>query len=324
MTNYNHAKYLPFSIQTILDQSRQPDEIIVIDDASTDNSVQIIREYQKQHANFKLLQNESNMGILHNINRLLNIASSKYVCFFSADDIVLPGLLEKSLLLLQKYPEAAICSSQSAQIDGKGETLRILATPMPLRIPGYMTPDDVKNKLCKTGPWFMGNTTVYKRESLLSIGGFNEQLYSFCDGFASTLISLNEGACFIPQPLAAWRQMDGGFASHNQASGDRSMMVTKNALDLMRNKYSHIFPEKYANKWERGRQAAWHIVQAEHDYNNNMKDLQRYRRSSIKIVRIFTPFFSGVLKIILIFKKIFLMVRYRQPIVRIALRKLFS
>ena len=60
VSNYNHAKYLPCFFQSILNQSYQPKEIIIIDDASTDNSVEIIEEFASKNPIVKFVRNQTN------------------------------------------------------------------------------------------------------------------------------------------------------------------------------------------------------------------------------------------------------------------------
>ncbi len=62
LPNYNHAHYLPQCLNAMLDQSVKPTEIIVIDDASTDNSIEVISDYVRRDPVVKLIQNEKNIG----------------------------------------------------------------------------------------------------------------------------------------------------------------------------------------------------------------------------------------------------------------------
>ena len=97
--NYNHAQYLPRCLDSILSQSVQPFEILVLDDASTDNSVAIIQRYASQHPHVRLHRNEHNLGAVANINQAFELSQGDYVFVPSADDEVVPGFFEKSLKL---------------------------------------------------------------------------------------------------------------------------------------------------------------------------------------------------------------------------------
>ena len=60
ISNYNDAEFLPQFLQSVVDQSIQPDEIIIIDDASTDNSVEILEEFAQKHPIVKFIRNTTN------------------------------------------------------------------------------------------------------------------------------------------------------------------------------------------------------------------------------------------------------------------------
>src|ERR1043166_952802 len=98
--NYNHGHYLPVCLQSILDQSWPADEIIVIDDGSTDNSVEVIEGFARRHSNIRFYRNLENLGVVATINRAFSLVNGEFVFGSAADDHILPGLFEKSLRLL--------------------------------------------------------------------------------------------------------------------------------------------------------------------------------------------------------------------------------
>src|SRR5215207_96176 len=113
MPNYNHARFLQESLGAILAQSRRPLEVIVVDDGSTDGSVDIIKVLAQSNPTVHLVCNERNVGGIASVNRGLVLASGDYVHCAAADDRVLPGFYEQSLDLLSQCPEAGLCSSVS-------------------------------------------------------------------------------------------------------------------------------------------------------------------------------------------------------------------
>src|SRR6185436_11843228 len=93
--NYNHGHCLPVAVNAILQQSAQPLEVIIIDDGSTDQSVEIIQELARRHPVIQFHHNEKNEGVLFTINRGIDLARGEYVFSSSADDEILPSFLEK-------------------------------------------------------------------------------------------------------------------------------------------------------------------------------------------------------------------------------------
>ena len=112
VTNYNHGIYLRQCIQAIYSQSIPPLETILVDDASTDNSKEIIHELQKEYPTLRLILNETNIGPANAMNKAILAARGEYIVLAAADDYLLPGLIEEGTKLLDSYPDAAICCSK--------------------------------------------------------------------------------------------------------------------------------------------------------------------------------------------------------------------
>src|SRR4051812_18986927 len=93
--NYNHGKYISRAIEAIVSQSRPPDEYIILDDGSTDNSVEIIERYAARYPYIQVVKNERNLGLMANTPRLLGMAKSDYLYTAASDDHILPGFFEK-------------------------------------------------------------------------------------------------------------------------------------------------------------------------------------------------------------------------------------
>ena len=106
--NYNHGAHLPACLKALLSQSVPADEIIVIDDGSTDNSVEIIEQLARQHSIIKFYRNDQNRGVIYTFNRGVDLATSQFIAGCGADDEVMPGYFEKSLRLLAEHPEAGV------------------------------------------------------------------------------------------------------------------------------------------------------------------------------------------------------------------------
>jgi glycosyltransferase involved in cell wall biosynthesis len=99
---FNAAKYVVETTESILKQSRMPDEIIFSDDASSDNTVEILEDYASRYRGLiRILRNDKNLGLAGNRQRLLEAAKCEMVKFFDDDDIMHPCLLELLAALLE-------------------------------------------------------------------------------------------------------------------------------------------------------------------------------------------------------------------------------
>jgi glycosyltransferase involved in cell wall biosynthesis len=249
LPNFNHARFLPNALDALMAQTRSADELIIMDDASTDDSVSVIKPYVKRHPNLRLVRNEKNQGAIRNMNDGLVLARGTLVLFAAADDVVYPSLLEVAIQLLDSYPQAALFSARSDLIDIEGRRTGTVPTPIPLSSPGFLDSAAVSHHLLRDDGWFMGNCTIYRRASLLAVNGFPEDLGAFTDGYVSRLLALTHGACFSPEVLGAWRRTEGGLAWSQSASVEKARELISVAENKMR--ATGVFSPKYMERWKR-------------------------------------------------------------------------
>ncbi|HFK3172494.1 glycosyltransferase family 2 protein [Proteus mirabilis] len=98
MPSYNSGEYIRKSIDSVLNQSYKNFELIIIDDCSSDNTVDIITSYQDKR--IKLLKNETNQGAGITRNKGLLLSNGRFICFLDSDDTWRPDKLEKQLTFM--------------------------------------------------------------------------------------------------------------------------------------------------------------------------------------------------------------------------------
>lgn len=247
--NYNHGRFLPQCLDAIFRQETAPGEVLIIDDASTDDSLEVIERYRKLHPTVRLLRNETNRGAVQTITRGLMETDSEYVYFAAADDWVLPGLFSRSLELLGQYPQAGFCSALSLQVTEQNRNPHEFLTPVVCSRPGFISPQRARELLYRHGTWFLGNALVLRRQAVMEMGGFRPELHSFCDGFLYHLLALKYGACFIPEPLAVWRRLDSGFSGATVANIDRMETIRERVTGLITGPYHALFGDRLIQRW---------------------------------------------------------------------------
>jgi glycosyltransferase involved in cell wall biosynthesis len=107
MPTYNAEKYLRESIESILNQNYQDFQFLIINDGSTDRSLEIIQSYQD--ARIKLVNHEKNLGLIVSLNNAIELIDSQYIARMDADDISHPQRLEIQLNFMQKNANVDIC-----------------------------------------------------------------------------------------------------------------------------------------------------------------------------------------------------------------------
>jgi len=117
MSVYNSGKLIYQTIKSILNQTYKHFEFIIINDASTDNTLNVIKEYAKKENRIKIINNKKKLGIALASNKGLDAAKGKYIAMMDHDDISLPQRFEKELEFLEKNKDIFVVGTNYCLID---------------------------------------------------------------------------------------------------------------------------------------------------------------------------------------------------------------
>ncbi|NMG05373.1 glycosyltransferase family A protein [Brasilonema sp. UFV-L1] len=131
ITNYNYEHFLPEAIESAFNQSYQPTEVIVVDDGSTDHSLQIIADYRKYYGEQIIPVVKENGGQGSAFNAGFAASQGDTVCFLDADDILCPSAIERAVELLHQ-PNVVQVHWPLWAINANGEPLGKLIPNAPL------------------------------------------------------------------------------------------------------------------------------------------------------------------------------------------------
>jgi glycosyltransferase involved in cell wall biosynthesis len=205
LPNYNHARLIGRALRALLAQGRAADEIIVIDDGSTDDSVSVINRFATKAPSIRLLSNPGNIGVIPTLQRGLQAARSKYIYFAAADDWVAPGFFELALRRLETDPGVGLFCGEAMLVDGRNNRpFAVRPAVRPRRRAGRIDAPRVSQLLRSTDNWILTGSTIFRRECVEWAGGFDERLGSFADGFIARKIALRFGFVFEPKIVATW------------------------------------------------------------------------------------------------------------------------
>lgn len=122
MPVYNAGKFVREAIQSILDQSYIFFEFIIINDGSTDNSLEITKSFIDKR--IKILSNPANIGNYPSRNKGMSIAKGKYICVMDADDVALKQRLERQYIFMEENPDTGLAGSGFRYFGKEGDTFR--------------------------------------------------------------------------------------------------------------------------------------------------------------------------------------------------------
>ncbi|MGP4060976.1 glycosyltransferase family 2 protein [Halobacillus sp. H74] len=120
MSVYNGEKHLAESIQSVLNQTFKDFEFIICDDASTDNSIDIINQYISKDNRIILIRNEVNEGLASSLNSCINKSKGEYIARMDADDLSVEDRFEKQVLHLENNPQTAFVCGGVYLFDDNG------------------------------------------------------------------------------------------------------------------------------------------------------------------------------------------------------------
>lgn len=229
--NFNHGHYIGGAIEAIARQSYPNKEIIVVDDGSTDDSVEVIKTKQKDYPFVRLFQPGKIGG-----NRAANLGFShvngKFVVFSAADDLIQPGLLERAIQLLMRHPRAPICFADATALDvGSGRTWNI--TWGQFKEETFLTPEQFVEGMKRRMFWILGASSVWRTDAFRRTGGWPTELEWMADWFLSLAAAFRLGVCYIPEALALVRQEPQTYSRASQRDNTRRERAFDNLIQAL-------------------------------------------------------------------------------------------
>ena len=135
---YNYARFLPRTIESVLEQTHRDFELVVLDDASKDDTAAVVERYAGDER-LRYERHERNVGLFANFNRCLEVAKGEFVKVLCADDWLHPRSLEDAVQALDADPRAGLATSPGWHVDAGGEVIGMVRAPFgaaPRTVPG--------------------------------------------------------------------------------------------------------------------------------------------------------------------------------------------
>jgi len=165
---YNHAPYIEECLLSVLTQDYPNIELLVVDDGSVDNSVEIIKRlHERYDFDFRV---QANRGLVNTLNDCIARCRGTLIAPFGSDDVMLPGRISLQVEYLRDKPEVGICAGNIKNINSEGEPL-----PRKDRVRGFrrLTFDDI---FAGDLPGAPAPTMLFRREALEKVGGYDPEI----------------------------------------------------------------------------------------------------------------------------------------------------
>ena len=217
---YNRGKYVGEAISSILVQSFTDFELLLIDDGSTDDSVEIMRSYGDPRV--RLVCNERNLGIPKTRNKGTQLARGDYIAILDSDDTSLPDRLAKQVAFLDRYKDYVLVGSWAALMDEEGQSLKKGKRRC-------VSSGEVKSQLLFR--CCLPHSSVMARTAILQAYGYREQ-YVLCSDFDLFVrLAKTHKLGRLPEPLVRQRVHAGRITRQKaQLTKDKDLEIVSAQL----------------------------------------------------------------------------------------------
>jgi len=200
MAVHNGEPYVRESLQSVLDQTFTDFELLVVDDASTDGTVEIVTALADDR--IRMLRNERNLGQVPSLNRGLSEARGEYVARLDADDACLPTRLARQVEILDRQPRVGLVGTWMDAVDKRGRLLGRL----------QKTLEDYVDFLYHTlimRVYVSHPSAMYRRDPVIALGGYDETTGPAEDKDLWRKLALERlEARIVPESLVRYRLHD--------------------------------------------------------------------------------------------------------------------
>ncbi len=202
MPVYNAERYIDKAIKSVLAQTYQDFEFIIIDDASTDNTSEILKRFDDPR--IRTIKNPNNLGLTKSLNKAIREAKGTYIARMDADDISIPHRLETQLNFLKKNTDHALVGSSYYQIDDTGRIISLVRV---------LSDDNEIRAGLKKQNWFGHGSIMMLKSAFLQCGGYDESFKYAQDYDLWLRISEKYKVANIGEPLYQWRSTAGNISN---------------------------------------------------------------------------------------------------------------
>ena len=217
--NYNYAHFIPQRIGTVLGQTYRDIELIILDDASTDNSREAIEKYRGEDRVRHIVFNTSNSGsTFKQWEKGFQLAKGEYIWIAECDDYSDPSFLEQLMKVLEKDPDIKIAFSNSYWVTPESTFINkdyTIASPVKV----YQGKDFVKKHLLKENYIYNASMAVFRKDALASVDKSFKDYRSCGDKVFWGSIAEKGKVAFVCKPLNYFRIHSGKVTTRSISSG---------------------------------------------------------------------------------------------------------
>lgn len=217
MTVFNAEDYLVSSIESICEQTLRDLEFIIVDDASTDHSLEIAEAYAARDHRIRVISNSVNKGQTHCLNQGLHEARGRWIARQDADDLSLPQRLEKQIAIVTQYPQMALIGSCGYMIDDAQALVGLLDVPLRQEVIYWSSP--------LLNP-FLHTAVLFNADVVRFLGGY-DPTYRIAQDYDlwCRIMAAGYEVSNLSERLIAYRHLSHSLSKKNQEESIQEMTM---------------------------------------------------------------------------------------------------
>lgn len=265
---YNGEKYLEEAIKSVLQQDFSSFELILIDDGSTDKSLNIIRSFELKDPRCRVITGP-NQGLIASRNLGITQARADLIALMDADDICMPHRLSTQIQYLRDHPDCLAVGSKTMLIDPDGENLTVMNL--------IMNHDDIdKAHLSGCGGIIVNPSALIRKSAILEVGMYQEEFLHAEDIDLFLRLAEIGKLANIPQVLLAYRQhfssIGHKYTEVQRVSADNAVVAARKRRGLtIPNPEGSLLQKAHATKFDVYTKWAWWAL-----HGNNISTARKY------------------------------------------------
>ncbi|MGY5352416.1 glycosyltransferase family 2 protein [Wenyingzhuangia sp. IMCC45533] len=178
-TCYNHQNYVEETLDSVKNQTYTNIELVIVDDFSSDNSIEVINNWLRKNPESKFIKNSKNLGLTKSFNHAFKETSGFYLMDLAADDILAPDCIEKLVktYLSPNDDEVGLVFGNAKLIDESGKLISVFYDEEMIKRINKALSINFYQYLLSDSAYMCSVTGLYKRDVFVKLRGYDEELY---------------------------------------------------------------------------------------------------------------------------------------------------
>lgn len=231
---YNHEKYVGQTMESVLGQTYQDWEFIIIDDCSTDGSVNVVRQYEDERIRF--YPAEKNQGSVLTFNELLRKAKGEYVAIIGSDDVWYENKLQEQVDFMERHGEVGVCFSQAELMDENGilySSREKCDCDVDIFRKENCTRAQSFRHFFENGNYFCHSSSLVRRRVIQEIGEFSPGFRQTHDYDYWVRVLQKYPVYLLPKSLVKYRRVRTGNESVSAGNQQNAIRVINESQDIV-------------------------------------------------------------------------------------------